>query len=147
MQVTKIFHFEAAHHLTNYHGKCERVHGHSYKLEITVEGPVQENGMVIDFVILKNIVGKKVIEKLDHHDLNNVLQNPSSENLVQWILEQLSPFEERVLQESANPNLKGAIAQYLENSSDDDIHIEAFPVKLKRIRLWETKNSYVTLEL
>jgi 6-pyruvoyltetrahydropterin/6-carboxytetrahydropterin synthase len=145
MQITKIFHFEAAHHLTDYHGKCERVHGHSYKLEITVEGPVQKNGMVIDFVILKNIVKKKVIEKLDHHDLNEILENPSSENLVQWIWDQLSPFEELILQEANHPNLSKAINKYLATPSEE-MHIETFPVKLKKIRLWETKNSYATLE-
>ena len=56
LKVTKQFDFEAAHFLTKYHGKCERLHGHSYKLFVTVEGPLQENGMVIDFVILKKIV-------------------------------------------------------------------------------------------
>jgi len=51
MLVTKDFNFDAAHFLTKYHGKCEHLHGHTYKLRVTVEGRVQENGLVLDFGI------------------------------------------------------------------------------------------------
>ena len=70
--LTKIFHFEAAHALTGYDGKCRNIHGHSYELRVTVKGlPLNEpgnpkNGMVIDFHDLKNIVNQEVVEKLDH---------------------------------------------------------------------------------
>ena len=70
--ITKIFHFEAAHALNGYDGKCRNIHGHSYEMRVTVKGmPLNElgnpkNGMVIDFHDLKNIVNQEVIEKLDH---------------------------------------------------------------------------------
>ena len=50
------FDFAASHFLTKYHGKCEELHGHNYKLIVTVEGPVKDDGMVIDFKIIKKIV-------------------------------------------------------------------------------------------
>ena len=70
--LTKIFHFEAAHALNGYDGKCRNIHGHSYELRVTVKGmPLDEpgnpkNGMVIDFHDLKQIVNQEVVEKLDH---------------------------------------------------------------------------------
>ena len=70
--LTKIFHFEAAHALAGYDGKCRNIHGHSYELKVTVKGePIDEpgnpkNGMVIDFHDLKQIVNEEVVERLDH---------------------------------------------------------------------------------
>jgi len=70
--LTKIFHFEAAHALNGYDGKCRNIHGHSYELRVTVKGmPLNEpgnpkNGMVIDFHDLKQIVNQEVVDKLDH---------------------------------------------------------------------------------
>ncbi|OGJ52217.1 6-carboxytetrahydropterin synthase QueD [Candidatus Peregrinibacteria bacterium RIFOXYB2_FULL_32_7] len=89
MFITKIFHFSSAHFLTDYHGKCENLHGHNYKLEITVKGDMQKNGMVIDFAILKKIVKENIIEKLDHKNLNDLFKNPSAENICIWIWEEL----------------------------------------------------------
>lgn len=90
LKVTKEFHFEAAHFLTKYHGKCERLHGHSYKLLVTVEGPLQEDGIVMDFVILKKIVQERVIDKFDHQSLNDFFENPTAENIAIWIWNSLS---------------------------------------------------------
>jgi 6-pyruvoyltetrahydropterin/6-carboxytetrahydropterin synthase len=70
--LTKIFHFEAAHALNGYDGKCRNIHGHSYEMRVTVKGmPLNEpdnpkNGMVIDFHDLKAIVNQEVVERLDH---------------------------------------------------------------------------------
>lgn len=70
--LTKIFHFEAAHALNGYDGKCRNIHGHSYELRVTVKGmPLNEpdnpkNGMVIDFHDLKSIVNQEIVDKLDH---------------------------------------------------------------------------------
>ena len=70
--LTKIFHFEAAHALNGYDGKCRNIHGHSYEMRVTVKGmPLNEpgnpkNGMVIDFHDLKNIVNQEVVDKFDH---------------------------------------------------------------------------------
>jgi len=72
IRVTKEFHFEMAHVLTNYDGPCKNVHGHSYRLFVTLSGiPADnpddpKNGMVIDFSDLKSIVLKEVVNDFDH---------------------------------------------------------------------------------
>lgn len=89
MQLNCTFQFAASHFLTKYHGKCENLHGHNYQLVVTIEGEVQEDGMVIDFKIIKDKVKEKVIDKLDHTHLNDLLDNPSAELISVWIWEQL----------------------------------------------------------
>ncbi len=72
LRVTKIFDFETAHALWGYDGKCKNIHGHSYKLTVTISGPVindvnhVKNGMIIDFSDLKKIVKTNVVEPFDH---------------------------------------------------------------------------------
>jgi len=72
IRVTREFTFEMAHVLLNYDGPCKNVHGHSYRLFVTLSGvPVKDsvnpkNGMVIDFSDLKNIVQEKIINRFDH---------------------------------------------------------------------------------
>lgn len=61
MFVLKEFEFDAAHYLPEYNGKCERLHGHTYKLVVKVEGTPDKEGMVIDFIRLKNIVKEEVL--------------------------------------------------------------------------------------
>lgn len=89
MELSTTFRFAASHFLTKYHGKCENLHGHNYKLIITIEGPVQEDGMVLDFKIIKETVKEHIVDKLDHTHLNDTLENPSAENLAVWIWENL----------------------------------------------------------
>lgn len=91
VSVTKTFRIEAAHHLPNHKGKCRFLHGHSYKLEVTVVGPLNldpgsaECGMIIDFSRLKKIVQENIIEVYDHQNLNEHMDNPTAENLcVMW---------------------------------------------------------------
>ena len=84
IRVTKEFNFEMAHALLGYDGPCKDIHGHSYKLSVTVSGkPVTTInstvlGMVIDFSILKEIVGKSVLEHFDH---SLVLNKESSKHM------------------------------------------------------------------
>ncbi len=104
MRVTKRFSFEAAHHLPGYPGKCARPHGHGYRLEVTVGGPVRDDGLVFDFYDLKKVVEERVIARLDHTDLNDLLDVPSAENIVLWIWAQLEdlPLREITLHETEN---------------------------------------------
>lgn len=89
--VTKLFTFDACHHLPHYDGACSNLHGHTYKLEVTVTGrriKDEENpkcGMIIDFKDLKKIVKDTVIDKYDHSDLNNFFDNPTAEIMVEKI--------------------------------------------------------------
>lgn len=114
MLVSREFTFDAAHFLTNYRGKCERLHGHTYRLRVTVEGHVRSDGLVIDFVLLKEIVKKRILDKLDHFLLNDIIKNPSAERIIVWIWKEL--------------NKAGF------NKS----------VRLYELKLWETPSVFVT---
>ncbi len=77
LRVTKIFDFETAHALWGYDGKCANIHGHSYKLTVSISGNIikdnsaVKNGMIIDFSDLKKIINGTVIEEFDHALLVN----------------------------------------------------------------------------
>lgn len=89
--VTKRYGFEACHHLPHYVGACHNLHGHSYKLDVTVGGSVikdQNNpkcGMIIDFKDLKQIVKEVAVDKYDHSNLNDFFENPTAEIMVKTI--------------------------------------------------------------
>ena len=85
LRVAKVFEFSAAHYLPGYGGKCANMHGHTWWVELMVEGAVGQDGMVLDFLGLKKVV-EPWIERLDHHVLNEVegLEMPTAENIVLW---------------------------------------------------------------
>ena len=119
--LTKIFCFEAAHHLPYHRGKCARLHGHSYRLEVTLRGPIKhaagssDHGMVLDFSDLSQIVQESVIARLDHADLNVVTGiYTTAENLAHWIWDAL---------------VAAGLPEPL----------------LYRLRLWETESGYVEI--
>jgi len=119
--LTKSFRFEAAHQLPGHGGKCARMHGHSYKLEVSLRGPIKnapgqsDNGMVLDFADLSAIVREAIINRLDHYNLNEVTGiHTTAENMVHWIWTEL-------------------VAAGL----PEDL--------LFRLRLWETENSYAEI--
>lgn len=120
MFITKIFSFEAAHHLPNHQGACHNTHGHSYKLEITLDGWTNGNpasneyGMIMDFGKLKSIVQKEIIDRFDHQDLNSIFPNPTAENMVDEIADILS--------------------EKIDRGNDGPI--------LFSVKLWETSTSY-----
>jgi len=88
--VSKIFEFAGAHNLPDYNGACANLHGHEWKIEIAIKGPVnKETGMVIDFKILKDVVNEAVINMFDHQHLNKFLENPTAENITQYIFAEL----------------------------------------------------------
>lgn len=78
MKVGVIHHFDSSHLLPG-HKKCGVPHGHTYKVEVTLEGPVQ-NGMVVDFDLVKSAL-KEALSKLDHVHLNDIIPYPSCENI------------------------------------------------------------------
>lgn len=114
MLISKEFKFDAAHNLVNYHGKCEKLHGHTYRLRVTLEGTPDENGMILDFVEFKRSVNDLVISKFDHTYINDTISQPSAENISLWIWKML----EKPL---SGPNYH-----------------------LHEIIVWETEDSFVT---
>ena len=89
MIICKQFTFDSAHKLENYVGECAFLHGHTYKLQIYIKGTVQKNGLVLDFKDLKSIVKKNVLDRVDHKYLNEIIAQPSAENMSIWIWDQL----------------------------------------------------------
>jgi len=113
ISITKLFEFEAAHHLPNYEGECAKVHGHSYKLEVEVSGEINMNtGMIIDFTLLKYVVRDNVLVWCDHSDLNHTFELPTAESMVMAI--------------------SYILADAFKNKG----------VSLVRVRLWATSTSY-----
>ena len=83
----------AAHQLREYGGKCERLHGHNWKIEVYVTGKqVGEDGLLMDFRVIKDAT-KKILDQLDHRFLNEIDYfkdiNPSSENIARYIYDYL----------------------------------------------------------
>ena len=113
ISITKKFEFEAAHMLPNHKGKCKNLHGHRYELEVTVRGPINSEGMVMDFSDLKEMVNELVIDRFDHSCLNDKITFiPTAENLVEYI--------------------RASLARQIERAGR----------KLEKIRLYETADSY-----
>jgi len=110
------FTFDAAHRLSKYHGKCERLHGHTYRLAVTLEGKPDEDGMLFDFVELKSAVQGAVLSELDHAYLNDIIDQPTAENIAMWIWQRLEGLVKR-------PNCD-----------------------LKSVQVWETADCSATVE-
>ena len=89
--ITKIFKFEASHSLPLHAGKCKNLHGHSYRLEVTIgSNQLNEKGMVMDFGILTEIVNLKIINKLDHQHLNQFYECPTAENMISDFMSEMN---------------------------------------------------------
>ena len=93
--LTKLFHFEAAHTLPNVppDHQCARMHGHSYKVEVSVTGPIDPAaGWLMDHAEISRLF-KPLVAGLDHRYLNDIpgLENPTFERLAVWLWERLKP--------------------------------------------------------
>lgn len=89
--------FEAAHRLVDYPGKCNRLHGHSWIVEMSVKGDkLDKIGMVADFKVLKNLL-MEVLDAMDHQYLNELPQfatiNPTAEHIAKYIYETVEQHE------------------------------------------------------
>lgn len=116
-RITRSFSFEAAHQLEWHTGKCKRLHGHHYRLDVTFEGPIGSDGVLVDFDDLKSMVTEAVLERYDHQFLNDFIQNPTAEIVAQQIWNDLGT-------QAGTASLK-----------------------LCHLRLWETPNCSVEIAL
>jgi 6-pyruvoyltetrahydropterin/6-carboxytetrahydropterin synthase len=95
VELTKDFHFEAAHYLPNVPEghKCRRMHGHSFRGQVAVRGNTDPQiGWLIDYADIRRVVDP-VIERLDHYCLNDIsgLENPTSELIAVWLWNGIAP--------------------------------------------------------
>lgn len=93
-EISAFGHFDAAHFLRGYPGKCANIHGHRWKVEITLQGEkLDEMGILIDFMDVKNML-KEVLEVFDHKMLNDIPPfdglNPTAENIARFIYERMA---------------------------------------------------------
>lgn len=107
--------FCAAHFLQDYHGKCENLHGHNYKVYAHVRGSIlDEGGMLLDFTELKAAL-KTVCDKIDHSNLNDMeyfCQNPSAERIATYIFNEILKLVPSLKKESMQ-NLSDGIPAFL----------------------------------
>lgn len=106
--------FAAGHALRNYKGRCENVHGHNFRVQVTIEGGrLDDSGLLVDFLDVKRSLGG-VIARLDHVFLNDVAPfdviNPSAEN----------------------------IAEYFYAEMSRDLDSNPVPVRIREVKVWET---------
>lgn len=138
IRVTKIFTFETSHALFGYDGKCKNIHGHSYKLFVTIKGnPIEEatdtkNGMVIDFGDLKKIVKELIVDKFDHSIVLNA-KSPHAD-----LGEKLKEEKHSVIMVDYQPTCENMLIHFAQMIR------KALPegVELVRLKLFETENSY-----
>jgi len=94
VEIRKQFRFEAAHILPFHLGKCASLHGHSYRLEVAVAGEPQTagpaTGMVADFDEIGAVVRPRVIDRLDHASLNDLIENPTAERIAIWVWNEIA---------------------------------------------------------
>ena len=108
--------FAAGHALRNYKGKCENVHGHNYRVRITMQGDqLDSTGLLVDFLDVKQLIGG-VVDYLDHNFINDLPPfdqlNPSAENIAKYFYDRVSG------------GLKSEV-----------------PVQVAEVRIWETDTS------
>ena len=138
IRLTKEFSFESAHALDGYDGKCREIHGHSYRLFVTVKGcPIADPaspkcGMVMDFGDLKRIVNSEIVDRLDH----SFVLRDSEQNVE--LREMLGAKFKKVVLVYYQPTCENMLADFAERLQ------RALPanVQLYSLRLHETATSY-----
>ena len=137
LHLTRVFNFDMAHVLLNYHGKCKNIHGHTYRLEVTVRGTPSNDdaspkkGMLIDFSDYKILIDKNIITVWDHalmihQDTEPVLLNELKKNYEKIIVVPFQPTTENMICELASSIKK----------------ILPADLQLFSLRLYETEKSY-----
>jgi len=117
-EVTIIKTFSAAHLLAEIGGKCEELHGHNFKVEVTVGAPdLNSEGILIDFRLVKKWL-KEILDKMDHQHLNDLPffaeKNPSSENIARYVYQEMQ------------------------------VRAKEAKVKMLHVKVWESENAAVT---
>ena len=138
IRLTKEFSFEAAHSLEGYDGACREIHGHSYRLFVTIKGEPSadaydpKQGMVMDFGLLKQIVNEQIISRLDHAFIMRYSEQGEE------LRDVLSPYYHNIVLVDYQPTCENMLADFAERL------LESLPddVELYSLRLHETATSF-----
>ena len=117
ISVTKEIEISASHWLPG-HATCGAVHGHNYRIQVTLTGETLRDGMLLDFAVLKDALKRRVEQPMDHRMLNKLTECPTAEWMAQWIFEQMAEY-------------------FVGNDRG---------LRVYRVRVWETSTSFATYE-
>ena len=135
MEITKEFNFEMAHSLGFHKGQCSNLHGHSYKMLVTLKSKKLINSMVIDFSDLKKIVNELIVDKYDHA----CVINKNSEYMFDLeLIELLKEYNKKIVLTDFYPTAEEMARHFykvLATRFNQDI-------KVKEVVIYETKSSY-----
>jgi 6-pyruvoyltetrahydropterin/6-carboxytetrahydropterin synthase len=131
VEVTRILEFDAGHRISKHGGKCAHVHGHRYKVEITCVADLDDLGMVIDFGLIKALVGNWIDENLDHAFIAFCRDTE--------ICDFLTYTKQRVFIMGGEPTAENLSRVVFDVSKR---LLVPYGVVVKRVRLWETPNCY-----
>ena len=138
IRLTKEFTFEAAHSLEGYDGACREIHGHSYRLFVTIKGEPSRDAydpkqcMVMDFGLLKSIVNEQIVSRLDHAFIMRYSEQGEE------LRDVLSPYYHNIVLVDYQPTCENMLADFAERL------LESLPddVELYSLRLHETATSF-----
>jgi 6-pyruvoyltetrahydropterin/6-carboxytetrahydropterin synthase len=133
MQLSREFHFSMGHTLHNYEGKCANLHGHNYRMIVTLEGqPRAQTEMLVDFGDFKNMVNG-VLEDYDHHFLI-FAGDPRAQALKQ--------IDDEVRYTASNPTCEFLVDQLFWKLHEDVVD---YNYSVKSVQLWETEDCYAEI--
>jgi len=145
MQITKEITFDCAHMLSGHEGLCANLHGHTYKVQVTIYGkPLIEGpsmGMLLDFKDLKSIINLKIMGQFDHAVIFSTaeLRNAAEDSLYDWARE--NGMRHFVM--PGRPTAE-ALAEYFKNEIRWALQIDTYYDNLTgvSVKVWETPNSF-----
>lgn len=136
---TKIFTFDAAHLLTGHEGLCKNLHGHTYKVEVTVcsedQSYISMDGMVLDFKVIKDRLNENLFDHLDHAFIYNSLGGEDEKAIAQLLMS----LNMRVFDMANRPTAEN-MAEYFKAMGNSCLH--DLRVQIAEVIVWETPTSY-----
>jgi len=138
MRICKIFTFDAAHRLMCHAGKCHNIHGHTYRVEIELQGPRYLNGMVLDFADLKKVINV-IEEEFDH----SIILNPKDTDVIDFVKSKnfkmvVMPVDNEISHEPTAENMAKLINTKIKNLISS--------VYYCKTKLYETPTSFAETE-
>lgn len=143
LKITKEFEFDVAHFLPNHQGLCANIHGHTYKLHVSLVGIKSETkkdteeGMLLDFSRIKEIVKNGIVNKLDHAFLIGNTENKLEKEVKNFLLSnnfKIYNIGNRTTAENISEHIFKKIDQILKENNVN--------IKLNSVKLWETPTSF-----